>query len=95
MGLQYKVVPSERKELDRVVCDRCDQVIKKHDKGHWNDFGEPYTCYHEPFFDNFFEIKQTWGYSSGKDGEYHEAVLCEPCYDLVFKDVQIKVTNYF
>lgn len=95
MGLKYKVVLSERKELDTVSCDRCTQPIKKIDTGHWNEYGELYTKYHGPMFECFFELNQTWGYSSGKDGQHHSAILCEPCYDQVFKDVKIKVNNYF
>jgi hypothetical protein len=93
MGLEFKIVNSERKELDKVVCDRCDAEIKKHAEGQWNQFGEPYSLYHEPSFDNFFLLKQSWGYGSQKDGETHRAVLCEPCYDEVFKDVHIEISH--
>ena len=27
------------------------------------------------------ELKATWGYSSGKDGEHWEACVCEECVD--------------
>ncbi|WP_291321643.1 hypothetical protein [Desulfonatronospira sp.] len=31
----------------------------------------------------FAELSACWGYSTAKDGEYHEICLCEPCYDQV------------
>ncbi len=95
MGLEYKVINTEKKELDRVVCNRCGNEVRKQSEGGWNQFGEPYTVYHEPSFDCFFLLDHSWGYSSTKDGETHKAVLCEPCYDIVFKDVKIEITHYF
>jgi hypothetical protein len=95
MGLTHKVVASERKELDAVTCDKCGKEIKKLDAGHWNEFGVPHSNYFEPHFDCFFLLEHSWGYSSSKDGQTHRAVLCEPCYDEVFKDVKIAVTRYF
>ena len=94
MGLNYKIVTSERKELDAVSCDKCGIEIKKQGEGHWNEYGEPYSKYHEPMFDSFFLLEHSWGFSSHKDGETHRAVLCESCYNEVFKDVKIKVTRY-
>lgn len=94
MGTEYKIINSERKELDKVVCDRCGAEVKKHSGGQWNPMGEPYSLYHEPSFDDFFSFKQVWGYRSQKDGEIHSAVLCEPCYDTVFSGVKIQVTEY-
>jgi hypothetical protein len=94
MGLTYKIVNSERKELDKVTCDRCGVEIEKIVEGGWNPMGEPYSIYHEPSFANHFLLKQGWGYGSQKDGDIHTAVLCEPCYDIVFKDVNIQVTQY-
>jgi hypothetical protein len=95
MGLEFKIIEAQKKELDRVVCDRCQKEIRKDSEGHWNEFGEPYTQYHEPAFDDFFLLDHCWGYSSGKDGEHHKAVLCEPCYDEVFKHVKIQITRCF
>jgi hypothetical protein len=94
MGLEFKIIQSERKELDKAICDRCGVEIKKLSEGHWNEYGEPHSVYHEPGFDCFFFLEHSWGYFSNKDGQTHRAVLCEPCYDIVFKDVKIKVTNY-
>jgi len=34
-------------------------------------------------------ITAAWGYSSGKDGEAHEAHLCEECYDTRSKTMNI------
>jgi hypothetical protein len=98
MGREYKIVESTRKEIDKAVCDRCDKIIGRHKElgeGHWNPCGEPYSNYFEPMLEEeFFVLNKSWGYFSGKDTEIHEAVLCESCYDIVFKDVKIKITNY-
>lgn len=94
MGLEFKIITSERKELDKVVCDRCSREIRKDSEGQWNPLGEPYSIYHEPRFkEDYFELDHSWGYSSKKDGETHKAVLCEDCYDAVFKDVKITITD--
>lgn len=95
MGLEFKIINVEKKELDWVVCNRCGNEIKKQGEGHWNEFGEPYSNYFEPLFDDFFVFEHSWGYSSKKDGETHKVVLCEPCYDIVFAEVKIEITNYF
>lgn len=96
MGLIYKIVPSTRKELTEVVCDRCDKHILMDRPGQWNPFGEPHSFYHEPSpLEEVLSVNHVWGYASDKDGLRHEFILCESCYDLVFKDVKIKVTEYF
>lgn len=84
MGLQYKIIKADIKELDRVVCNRCGKDIPKLHEGGWNQFGEPFSVRHEPSFEDFFQLRHTWGYSSSKDGRRDLAVLCEACYDLVF-----------
>jgi hypothetical protein len=94
MGLKYKVIKSERKELSKVTCDHCDKNIKL-SKGRWNPMGKPHTMYHEPMAieEDYFVLRSSWGYYSRKDYDVHEAVLCEACYDIVFKDVKILITN--
>src|SRR5271170_595110 len=89
VGLKYKMVKSTRKEVVEAVCDKCGKRMKA-TKGHWNEHGTPNTNYFDPsFHEDFFELKTIWGYGSArKDGETHTAVLCEPCYDEVFKDVK-------
>jgi hypothetical protein len=94
MGLEFKIVPSERRELARVTCDKCRQEIEKVHEGGWNEMGEPYSIYHEPSFKDFFLLEKSWGYFSGKDTETHRLVLCEACYDEVFANVTIQITNY-
>lgn len=93
MGLEYKIENSTRKLLDKVSCDRCGIQIEKVTSGGWNQFGEPYSLYHEPSFGEFFLLKHQWGYGSPRDGEVHEAVICEPCYNIVFQGVKITVTH--
>jgi hypothetical protein len=94
MGLEFKIVNIEKKELDRVTCDKCRKEVKKTGDGGWNPFGEPYSVYHEPSFEDFFLLEKSWGYSSGKDTETHRAVLCEACYDEIFSGVALQITNY-
>lgn len=94
MGLEFKVEKIERKILDRVICDRCGKEIEKVTEGGWNQFGEPMSKFHEPSFNDFFLLEHSWGYSSRKDTQTHQAVVCEDCYDEIFKDVKITVTHY-
>lgn len=95
MGLEYKIVPSTRKELSGATCDKCGKRIKVDGPGLWNPFGEPYSVYHEPCLEEeVFVLENSWGYFSHKDTQHHSVVLCEGCYDIVFKDVKIKITEY-
>lgn len=91
MSLEFKTIPIEHELLDRVKCDRCGKDVKKESEGGWNQWGEPHSMFHPPAFRDFFLLKHTWGYSSRKDGERHEAVICEDCYDVIFKDVKVKI----
>lgn len=96
MSLVYKIVPSERKELVEVICDKCDKHIQMACPGQWNPMGIPYSLYHEPWAkEEYIVINHVFGYfSNQKDGSNHESVLCEACYDIVFKDIKIKITEY-
>jgi hypothetical protein len=91
MGFQFKIEAVERKILDKVFCDSCGKEVKKISDGGWNKFGEPMTMYHEPGFEDYFCLNCSWGYFSKKDGETHTAVICEACYDVIFKNVNMKV----
>lgn len=93
MGMEYKIVNVERKLLNKVTCDRCGNEIEKLSDGGWNEFGEPYSNLFEPHFQEFFLLAKSWGYDSKKDGDKHQAVVCEPCYDLIFKDVRLEITG--
>lgn len=94
MGLQFRVEKIDRKILDKVVCDRCGKEIKKETEGGWNQFGESMAVFHEPSFEDFFLLEQSWGYFSRKDTQTHQAVICEDCYDVIFKDTNIHITSY-
>jgi protein-arginine kinase activator protein McsA len=95
MGIEFKIINTEKREVDKIVCDRCSIEIEKLTEGGWNQFGDSFTVYHEPAFVSYFELNVGWGYDSKKDGEIHKAVLCEECYDEVFKDVKIHKTSFF
>lgn len=98
MGVKFAIVSSTRKELKSIQCDRCGKKTKKKDitPGRWNSFGEPFSCYHSVCYSGpeFAELQWEWGYHSKKDLERHKIVLCEPCYDAVFKDVKIQIEEY-
>lgn len=94
MGIEFKIVQADRKQVDKVTCDKCGKNIPKTSEGGWNPCGEPHSVYHEPSFEDFFFLDKSWGYSSGKDTETHRAVICESCYDEIFKGVNIQITNY-
>jgi hypothetical protein len=94
MGITFKIVASERKLVDKIECDHCGKEIKKHSEGNWNPYGEPYSKFHKPLFDDYFLLQHSWGYSSRKDLETHEAVICEDCYDVIFKNVKIHIKHY-
>jgi hypothetical protein len=94
MGLEFKIIQSERRELARVTCDKCGVEIEKLREGGWNPFGEPYSLYHEPLFKDYFLLDKSWGYFSHNDAKTHQAVLCEGCYNECFKGVSINITNY-
>ena len=78
-----------------MICDRCDKSIPV-SIGHWNQYGEPYSRYHKPVAEEeYVVIDHAWGYfSNGKDMSTHQSVLCESCYDALFKEVKIKITEY-
>jgi len=95
MGLTYKIESIEQKILDKVECDRCGVEIEKVSESGWNPYGEPFTFFHPPHFKEYFLVRKAWGYFSPKDGQRHEAVLCEKCYDEVFEGVKIKIDDYF
>ena len=87
MGLKFKLQPSSRKILDKVNCDKCGKSIKKIGNAGWNPFGKPHTIFHDSWFDEHVVIEHTWGYGSYKDGCFYRIVLCEPCFDLIFKKI--------
>jgi len=94
MGLEFKIIQSERKVLDKVTCDCCQKEIKKDGEAHWNGFGEPYSNFFKPSFEDFFLLEKSWGYSSSQDGVHHKAVICEDCYKKIFANVRIQTTHY-
>jgi hypothetical protein len=91
MGFVYKKIDAPQlKVVDKVSCDRCQKELKKEHEGGFNDYG----IYFSDWFEGYYHLKVDWGYSSGKDTEHHEAVICEACYDEIFRDVKVRVTCY-
>lgn len=37
---------------------------------------------------DFVAISKYWGYTSNKDGEYHEIIICFDCYDKIIEYIE-------
>lgn len=48
------------------VCNKCGKEIKKQN---------------QVYMEDFVEINKEWGYFSQKDGERHQIIMCEECYN--------------
>jgi hypothetical protein len=91
MGLNYKILTTQRQVLDSVTCDRCHKEVKKVSEGGWQSFSDTTGRFNEPHFEDYVVIEQHWGYFSNKDGQRDRAVICESCYDVLFHGVDIHV----
>jgi hypothetical protein len=47
------------------------------------------SCQTTEGYPQFAELTSQWGYASSKDGERHQAHLCEACYDQVVSNFAI------
>ena len=56
----------KRKETEKVFCNQCGKEIRKQ---------------REMFVEDYLCVEKRWGYFSKKDGDYHEADICESCWD--------------
>ena len=65
---------TEARVLDRIICNGCGKVIEV-------KRGIP--------MEGVFQVRQAWGYLSGKDGEVDCFDLCEACYDRMTEQFQI------
>jgi len=86
MSIIYKAIPSERLVADKIICDRCGKELEKHMGESFNDHGTFFSAW----FDDYFHLKQDWGFYSNKDQDHDEAIICEACYDEIFKGVKIQ-----
>ena len=62
---KFTTATTTTQELTEVTCNICGNAIKKNEMG---------------YFDDFLEIKKTWGYHSPMDGETHTFDVCAGCY---------------
>jgi len=71
-----------QKQLDNVICNLCEQQLKK------DDFG---------YIEDHLSIDKTWGYGQPTDGEAHTFDLCYNCYtDFISRfKIPMKVTSVF
>jgi len=65
---------TEARVLDRIICNGCKKIIGV-------KRGMP--------VEEVFQVRQAWGYLSGKDGEVDHFDLCEACYDRMTEQFQI------
>ncbi len=68
----------EQKELQEVICNQCGKKLKV-EKG--------------ILMEGILEVRQNFGYFSGKDGLTQEFDLCEECYDRLIDGFVIPVTQ--
>ena len=71
---QYKM--QEKKEVDKIVCNKCGKEILVE-----NGVAEA----------DMLSVQKRWGYFSNKDNEEHTFDLCEACYDELVAGFQIPV----
>ena len=71
-------VETQEEIIQDIVCNICAKKIPK------NDFG---------YFEDFLEIKKTWGFHSAFDGETHEFDICLDCYKIILDGMEIKPIN--
>lgn len=68
----------EQKELQEVICNQCGKKLRV-EKG--------------ILMEGILEVRQNFGYFSGKDGLTQEFDLCEECYDRLIDGFVIPVTQ--
>lgn len=61
---------------DKLICNFCGQVVKADNQTAKQDY---------------VHIKKEWGYFSRKDGQTHQLVICEACYDKLITQVALPV----
>ncbi len=59
-----------------IVCNKCNENIKKNVHN---------------YFDDFLEVEKRWGYHSSFDNEVHKFILCEKCYKELIDTFSIKI----
>ena len=72
-----KYTDSEKRTLEKVVCNRCGQELKLE-----NGIVQ----------EGVFSGDARWGYFSRRDGERHQFDLCEACYERLLEEFSIPVT---
>lgn len=61
-------------QLEKVVCNQCKKEV---------------ICSGDILKEQFFSVRYSWGYFSGRDGETDEWDLCQDCYEKLVKSFQI------
>ena len=88
---EFEKRPSVSVILVTVICDKCGRRLTNSSPS--RDEGVEVAASPERA-NEYFHLKTTWGYSSRRNGEIHEADVCEDCYDEIFKGVRIQLRNY-
>lgn len=55
-----------------------------------NKCGKKFMSEGEIIKKDFLCIEKDWGYFSQKDGQHHQVILCENCYDRWIQTFEIK-----
>ena len=63
--------------------------MKKEEKIYCNMCGRGWERTIAIYEKDFLCIRKDWGYFSKKDGQHHEIIMCEECYDKWIKTLNI------
>lgn len=61
-----KITKGNGENMKKVVCNQC---------------GRSFEYCNEVLKSDLLCIRKDWGYFSKKDGQHHEILICEDCYD--------------
>lgn len=75
---QYKIQLTEKKEVEKIICNKC---------------GKEIPAYKGVPAEDVLEVEKRWGYFSEKDNRVDRFDLCEACYDELIESFKIKLRN--
>ena len=73
---QYQICNAEKKELRKVICNKCKKEIEIIDG---------------IAKEEVMTVEKRWGYFSNKDNEVHHFDLYEACYDELVQSFEVPV----
>lgn len=60
------------------VCNKCGKELQKQN---------------QVYVEDYLEINKVWGYFSQRDGERHQLILCEECYNKWIDQLLIPISK--